>query len=221
MLPSRCSFLCSDFDSVNQLFLSERIVKGGFDFIVMDPPWHNRSLDRSKHYKTFHHSRLLELELKNTFVSISSESPPLIGVWVTNNPKLSDFVREELFPKWGCSYITTWYWMKVTDSNELVMPLDDFSHRKPYEKLLIGKFDTISKSNFLSSSVPQSLVIRCVPDLHSRKPNIVPFLSSYFSKSIDDLHCLELFARNLRRGWVSWGNQVLKFQNASFFSPKQ
>lgn len=30
--------------------------------------------------------------------------------------------------------------------------------------------------------------------------------------------CLELFARNLQPGWTSWGNEVLKFQHASYFT---
>ncbi|OBS82410.1 hypothetical protein A6R68_23599, partial [Neotoma lepida] len=29
--------------------------------------------------------------------------------------------------------------------------------------------------------------------------------------------CLELFARNLQPGWMSWGNEVLKFQHVDYF----
>ena len=34
-------------------------------------------------------------------------------VWVTNNPEFRSFVKNVLFPKWGCMYIGTWFWLKV------------------------------------------------------------------------------------------------------------
>ncbi|XP_063688181.1 N(6)-adenine-specific methyltransferase METTL4-like [Bolinopsis microptera] len=67
--------------------------------------------------------------------------------------------------------------------------------------------------------------IPCVQ--HSRKPPL-GFLYSELNKtnSIHELkedksgegpHFLELFARSLNSGWVSWGNEALLFQNSSFF----
>lgn len=32
---------------------------------------------------------------------------------------------------------------------------------------------------------------------------------------------LELFARSLQPGWTSWGNEVLKFQHASYYTVTQ
>lgn len=36
-----------------------------------------------------------------------------------------------------------------------------------------------------------------------------------------EARCLELFARSLQPGWTSWGNEVLKFQHASYFTVTQ
>ncbi|CAJ1430867.1 unnamed protein product [Effrenium voratum] len=56
-------------------------------------------------------------------------------------------------------------------------------------------------------------VFSAVPGLHSQKP----FLDAWLPEGPK----LELFARNLRPGWTSLGNQVLLFQKACFFEPEE
>lgn len=60
---------------------------------------------------------------------------------VTNDPKIRNFVVDELLPSWGLSYVTTWYWVKVTKQGEMCIPLTSVhaKHRKPYEQLIISK----------------------------------------------------------------------------------
>lgn len=41
-------------------------------------------------------------------------------VQVTHNSAFSTFIKEELFPAWHVEYVTTWYWLKVTDHGEMV-----------------------------------------------------------------------------------------------------
>ena len=60
-------------------------------------------------------------------------------VWATNNARHLAQLREELFPNWGLSLIGEWYWVKVCTTGELVFPLDS-PHKKPFERVLIGRF---------------------------------------------------------------------------------
>lgn len=36
-----------------------------------------------------------------------------VVVWVTNNPALHNFVKNNLFRRWSAQYITTHWWLKV------------------------------------------------------------------------------------------------------------
>lgn len=44
-------------------------------------------------------------------------------MWVTNRERLRRFVDQELLPKWGLEQVATWFWLKVTNSGQLVSPL--------------------------------------------------------------------------------------------------
>jgi N(6)-adenine-specific DNA methyltransferase len=109
----------------------------------------------------------------------------------------------------------------------------DAAHRRPYESLLLcyreddipgtkkdkESDDTTQKTIEKSAvSLPDNLVIVAVPTEHSRKPCIGNLLQQYIpvSKS-GEKYCLEMFARDMSRGWVSWGNEVLKFQGTEYF----
>ena len=47
----------------------------------------------------------------------------LVAMWVTNRERHQRFVHKELLPHWGLQHVATWFWLKVTDSGELVSPL--------------------------------------------------------------------------------------------------
>ena len=87
-------------------------------------------------------------------------------------------------------FIGIWYWVKITDNGDLVLPLDSI-HRKPYEPLIIG---------MISSSMrvlPSTKIFVSVPGKHSRKPPVGPMFQEYLP---ENPCCLELFARNLTAG---------------------
>lgn len=46
-----------------------------------------------------------------------------MAMWVTNRERHQRFVHEELLPHWGLQHVATWFWLKVTNSGELVSPL--------------------------------------------------------------------------------------------------
>lgn len=62
-------------------------------------------------------------------------------------------------------------------------------------------------------------MIVSVPTEHSRKPFIGNLLRRHVpvTEAGAKQCCLEMFAREVHSGWVSWGNEVLKFQGTENF----
>ena len=47
----------------------------------------------------------------------------LIAVWTTNRQRTREYVTQELFPRWNVTFITCWYWLKVSLCRWLWLPL--------------------------------------------------------------------------------------------------
>ncbi|KAM7390301.1 hypothetical protein PAMA_008463 [Pampus argenteus] len=209
VIPPNAAFLLSDFTRVQPLVHYGK----RFELIVMDPPWENKSVKRSR-------SSLPSSQLKRLPIPLLASPNSLVVTWVTNRPSHLRFVCDELYPHWGVEVVAEWYWVKVTTSGQFVFPLDS-QHKKPYEVLVLGRYRP-SESN--SSSFPETsevpvedrrLIVSVPSALHSQKPSLSEVLKPYVGAEAE---CLELFARSLQPGWTSWGNEVLKFQHTSYFT---
>uniref|UniRef100_A0AAQ4RKM8 Methyltransferase 4, N6-adenosine n=1 Tax=Gasterosteus aculeatus aculeatus TaxID=481459 RepID=A0AAQ4RKM8_GASAC len=130
VIPPHAAFLLSDFTRIRPLVRCGR----RFDLIVMDPPWENKSVKRSRRYSSLPSSQLKRLPIP-TLASPNC----LVVTWVTNRPSHLRFVRDELYPHWGLEVVAQWFWVKVTASGEFVFPLDS-DHKKPYEVLVLGRY---------------------------------------------------------------------------------
>jgi N6-adenosine-specific RNA methylase IME4 len=150
-------------------------------------------------------------------------------VWVTNNPDVQRLVLTNLFPVWGLKHVATCVWLKVTSTGVPIFPLRSL-HRKPFELCYIGMKsgpdDTgvaseTSSPTLLSpwqleaiaptpSTVPLHVLVS-VPTRHSAKPHLDSVLGKYVT-DFGSCGKLEVFARSLRRGWCSIGDQVFHHQ---------
>ncbi|KAL1770988.1 methyltransferase 4 isoform X1 [Sigmodon hispidus] len=208
LVPPKSSFLLSDISCMQPLLNCNRT----FDVIVIDPPWENKSVKRSSRY-----SCLSPQQIKRIPVPKLAVADCLVVTWVTNRQKHLRFVKEELYPSWSVEVIAEWYWVKITHSGEFVFPLDS-PHKKPYECLVLGRIREKTALALRSTDVPpvpdQKLVVSVPCVLHSHKPPLAEVLKDYIKPGGQ---CLELFARNLQPGWMSWGNEVLKFQHVDYF----
>jgi hypothetical protein len=110
----------------------------------------------------------------------------------------------------------------VTTHGEPVLNLSS-SFRKPYEILLIGR--KTSKERIID--VPELKVIIGVPTYHSQKPclkgNSVPVAQIHHLEIFDELvpdgyRGCELYARNLVEGWMSVGDECLKFMRHDYWT---
>ncbi|KAH9362877.1 hypothetical protein HPB48_015160 [Haemaphysalis longicornis] len=85
-------------------------LSGSYDFILMDPPWENKSAKRKRTYATL---RCDQLQSALPLPQLASPSGCLVAVWCTANARNLEFVARELLPSWGLAYLATWYWVKV------------------------------------------------------------------------------------------------------------
>ncbi|XP_068160236.1 N(6)-adenine-specific methyltransferase METTL4 [Antennarius striatus] len=209
VMPPCTAFLLSDFSRIDPLVHYGKM----FDLIVIDPPWENKSVKRKRGY-----SSLSSTQLKRLPLPLLTSPNCLVATWVTNRQSHLRFVRDELYPHWGVQVLAEWLWVKVTTSGQFVFPLDS-NHKKPYEVLVLGRYQTSTvKSTSDRSDVPledQRLIVSIPSALHSQKPSLSEVLKPYVGA---EAKRLELFARSLHPGWTSWGNEVLKFQHTSYFN---
>ncbi|KAG0259000.1 Methyltransferase-like protein 4 [Mortierella polycephala] len=259
LIPPRSGFIMSDLDRIDGL-KSIAHQRGGFDIIVMDPPWQNASVDRMSHYGTLDLYDLFKIPIPDLLrtntnpeqddicdnrndsnADDKTSQDAIVAVWITNRAKVKKVVIEKLFPAWGLELVAHWYWLKMTTHGEPVLSLEN-THRRAYEGVLIGRRRTAqSKKQDPSTSMGPTITRRLlvsVPSQHSRKPSLMHLLEQeFFSKStiscdpsafsgtkeagastpesITDVHTLgrlELFARNLEEGVLSWGNEPIRYQ---------
>lgn len=252
-IPPLSSFCLADIDGTSSTLFVEQVSRlmctaaaepstlaatplkpRGFNVIVLDPPWTNRSLRRSRWYPT------LESQTSgsagNPWESVIDTLRPLIAdggfvlIWVTNSPTTKESARAAM-RKWQVELVEEWLWVKTTVSGETVTELDGL-WRKPYEAVLIGRklevrdsrtevqTTRVGSDGALPSTGKRKLkrrIIFAVPDVHSRKPCLKELVDRLLSppepRYPNEWRTLEVFARNLVSGWCSWGNEVLRFNH--------
>ncbi|KAI1315677.1 Methyltransferase-like protein 4 [Mortierella claussenii] len=233
LIPPRSGFVASDLDRIHGL-KSIAQKRGGFDIIVMDPPWKNASVDRMAHYGTLDLYDLFKIPIPDLLGTPKKDSRGIVAVWITNRAKVKRMVVEKLFSVWGLELVAHWFWLKVTTKGEPVLNFDNM-HRRAYEGILIGQQKEDTSNSTSSSTVKRQLLVS-VPSQHSRKPSLNALLEQEFfgSRCVQTenealhpdsstnaastvetrkpLQQLELFARNLEEGVLSWGNEPIRHQ---------
>jgi N6-adenosine-specific RNA methylase IME4 len=219
IVPPRCAFLSSSIQQGSHIFETSSkalgcpstMHAGLFDFILLDPPWPNRSVRNAKVYDTSER-QLEEHPFYQTLPIIDRHLSPagITAVWITNKRAIRQAVLRSLH-EMGLGLYEEWIWLKVTSYGEPVTTLDGL-WRKPYEVLLLfcRQVAMHGGQGYLSEypEVKKRVVI-AVPDIHSRKPCLKELLKPPLVP--EDYTALEIFARNLTAGLWSWGNEVLKF----------
>jgi N6-adenosine-specific RNA methylase IME4 len=220
-IPPRSKFILSDvarFGHVPAAF-SQSLGPRCFDFIIMDPPWPNRSVRHAKAYKTS------ESCSKDPFLCVLPvlndhlRSDGYVGIWVTNKATIRHKAILSLDQQ-GFQLCEEWIWIKTTVDGDPVTPLDGL-WRHPYEVLLLFcRKQRPTCGTALDASEPAIIsplatrvsrhVLVAVPGHHSQKPCLKEFIEPLL-KDAADYQALEIFARNLTAGWYSWGDEVLKY----------
>eukprot|EP01060_Flectonema_neradi_P018751 TRINITY_DN25666_c0_g1_i1.p1 TRINITY_DN25666_c0_g1~~TRINITY_DN25666_c0_g1_i1.p1 ORF type:complete len:321 (+),score=60.80 TRINITY_DN25666_c0_g1_i1:78-965(+) len=199
-LPQKSAMLWSDIS------LWDALHRYTYKVIVIDPPWPSHSVRRSNSYQTLQLS-----DIKGINLSTMAITNTVVAVWVTNSIKVIQCALECL-SEWNVEIDHLIVWLKYSDNNQLVCPLNS-THRKPYEICIVG---TKSVSDAVRPSLSQLLqrpikIIKSPRDAHSRKPFLGDYLTSICKCDDPTSRSLELFARTIYPNWVCAGNEVPAF----------
>jgi N6-adenosine-specific RNA methylase IME4 len=163
--------------------------EGPFELIYADPPWQLGNPDSvnapENHYPTMPLHAIKDLQPP------AAENAVLF-LWAVNCllPQALDLISS-----WGFSYKTNLVWVKPSIGL-------GYWARNRHELLLFAIRGTIELPE--PANAPDS-VIEADRRRHSEKPKLVYEL---IERAYPQLSKLELFARNMRQGWHSWGNQA-------------
>jgi N6-adenosine-specific RNA methylase IME4 len=161
-----------------------------FDVIYADPPWRydfaetdNRKIEN--HYTTMENSDIAKM-------NVPAADNCVLFMWATA-PKLIEAI--EVIKGWGFEYKTCAVW----DKEKMGM---GYWFRGQHELLMVGVKGNVSPPE---ASIRISSVIRESRQNHSRKPDCV---AEYIELAFYDKSKIELFCREPRNGWYSFGNQI-------------
>jgi len=180
---------------------------GPFNVIVADPPWRFESWsDKGKAKAADNHYETMGLDdIKRLPVADVAASDCLLLMWAVN-PMLPQAL--DVMSAWGFRYKTLGFcWAKASkNSNPSWAPKWHMGlgywTRANVEVCLLG---TRGKPKRCSQGVRQ-LIVSPVRE-HSRKPD------EFYERTmrLADGPYLEMFARQERKGWSTWGNETQKY----------
>jgi len=167
------------------------IPEGKFSIIYADPPWeYEFSISTSR--GTENHYPAMELE-KIKEIKVPADDNAMLFLWAP-----APLIRQglEVLEAWGFSYHTNVVWLK----DKIGM---GYYARMKHELLLIGtKGEGIGMP--LPENKPESVIFAERAE-HSKKPDI---FYEIIEKMYPKHSKIELFARNKREGWETWGNEI-------------
>ena len=183
-------------------FLSVRPT-GGFNLIMADPPWlfENYSEKGEEKNATAHYDCMPLDQIKALPVGLLAARDCLLWLWATN-PMLPHAI--ETLTAWGFAFKTAGHWAKTTRHGKQAFGTG-YILRGAGEPFLIG---TIGAPKTTRST--RSVLIAPLPKEHSRKP---PEAFDMAEKLMPGARRLELFSRENRPGWTSWGDEKGKFNS--------
>lgn len=172
---------------------------GGFNFIMIDPPWafSSNSIDKPgknvrRHYETAPIEWIKALPVREALASDHT----LIWLWGTN-PLLDRAF--EVLKAWGFRFTTSGHWAKLTVSGKQFFGTGH-TLRGAGEPFLIGKIGNPKTTKSVRS------VILGVTREHSRKPE-EGFVAAQRLMPWPETRRIEVFSRTDRPGWTTWGNE--------------
>lgn len=193
-----------------------------FGVILADPPWHFKTFTdkgrwRSPDWKPFkgspsiHYDTMSAAQISALPVSDLAAPEACLFLWICW-PLLAEALA--LIEAWGFAYKTCAFSWTKAHARQIDMLRDDndvqigmgYWTRSNSEVCLLA---TRGKPKRLNADVRQGIIEP--RRQHSRKPDCV---YSRIERLVAGPY-LELFARNQRPGWTSWGNQVGKFSDVT------
>lgn len=177
-----------------QARIYEPLPEGIYDVIYADPPWSFANwtdFRPEEHYQTLSTEKIAELK---ELLSEKVGKNAVLFLW-TPNGILEEAL--EVMEAWGFKYKTNIVWVKDK-------PLMGYYTKSQHELLLIGIKGSIGTPEE-QDKPPSAILFTKANRRHSEKPEEV---YNIIETMYPSHKYLELFARNKRENWKSWGNEV-------------
>jgi N6-adenosine-specific RNA methylase IME4 len=171
-----------------------------YDLVVIDPPWHFKtwsqagqtSKSASKQYRTMPLAAIMALPVRELL-----KPDAIVYLWATGA-----MLRHALatLRAWGIVYKTSFVWRKITRNGKVRWGTGRWA-QSGHELLLLG---VVGRPRcFLLPSIFDGLARE-----HSRKPDE---FYRMVTECTPGLRRADLFARERRKGWDVWGDEVDRF----------
>lgn len=172
----------------------------GYDLIVADPPWDfglyseaGQAKSAKAHYTTMSLADIMALRVGDL-----ARGDCLLLLWCCE--WMPPAARQDVLDAWGFAYKTTIIWRKTTRNGKVRMG-PGYRARTMHEPVIVATIRNPKHAAFPS-------IFDGVAREHSRKPDefyrMVEAVAPTAARA-------DLFSRQRRLGWVSWGNEVEKF----------
>jgi len=173
---------------------------GGFKMIMADPPWKfethsNKGLGKSA---DAHYNCMSLQDIKDMPVSFLAAEDCMLWLWTTTPCLPQAF---EVIDAWGFTYSTEGVWVKRTKNGHLGFGTG-YRLRNSHEPFLIA---TKGSPKIPKDARNIRSVIEAQLREHSRKPDEAFQIAERMSPHS---HRIELFSRENRPGWRSYGNET-------------
>lgn len=171
-----------------------------YNVIYADPPWQYSENTNTLDAVTDHHYATMSIEQLKSYlddINIKTQKDAVLFMWVTN-PFLKKAL--EVVEAWGFEYKSNIVWVKT----ELKKPGVGYYVRGRHELLYIctkGSFTPLDRN----ISPPIGSVLQEPVAEHSKKPAVV---YEIIERLYPGCLYLELFARNIKDGWNSIGDDA-------------
>lgn len=202
----------SELDKLNESILA--LGKEQYGTILADPPWrfNNRSGKVAPEHKRLERYPTMPVgDIMSLRIADVASAKSHLYLWVPN-ALIAEGIA--VMKAWGFTYKTNLVWLKVRKDGEPDGRGVGFYFRNVTELVLFG---VRGKMRTADPGRSQTNIIRSRKREHSRKPDELYDIIEPCSPG----PYLELFARNQRVGWDSWGNELdpdsehyLRYQNS-------
>jgi len=169
-----------------------------YNIIYADPPWqyNDKALAGNRGAGCKYDVMTLD-NIKNLPIKNITSDDCILFLWITF-PQLNKCF--EVMESWGFKYKTVAFtWIKKYNNGKSFMGMGNWTRSNAEVCMLAIK----GKPKRLYAGIRQ--VVESVPERHSKKPDIV---REKIVELCGDLPRIELFAREKKSGWDSWGNEI-------------
>lgn len=178
-----------------------------YGLIMADPPWRFELYSDKGEAKSpqAHYGTMSLAEIAALPVADLAAEDCLLWLWATA-PLLPRQI--EIAEAWGFTYKTSGVWVKRTVHDKLAFGTG-YTFRNAHEPIVIATRGNPDTSRSVRSVIEAGTLIEARMREHSRKPDAA-FEAA--ARLVPGVARAELFSRQRRSGWDTWGNQVDRFE---------